>query len=56
MSDLEPGRRLGCRTVLVLTGHGEAEWAQKRKNFIPDAVVADLAETVEWILGILDEM
>lgn len=48
-SDLEPGRRLGSHTVLVLTGHGKTEWA-RRQEWQPDAVLPDLQTAVEWLL------
>ena len=52
MSDLEPGSRLGCKTVLVLTGHGTEAWAQRHRwTFQPDVVVKDLAEAVAWLLA-----
>jgi D-glycero-D-manno-heptose 1,7-bisphosphate phosphatase len=43
--DIEAGRRAGCRTVFVDRGYVE------RQAEDPDAVVADLAEAVTWILG-----
>lgn len=50
-SDLEPGHRLGYRTILVLTGHGQTQWTQRELwNFAPDVVVADLEAAVEHIL------
>jgi D-glycero-D-manno-heptose 1,7-bisphosphate phosphatase len=48
--DLEAGRRVGCRTVLVLTGSGrrtEAHWAH---DWRPDHTAADLRAAVTWIL------
>jgi D-glycero-D-manno-heptose 1,7-bisphosphate phosphatase len=50
-SDLDAGRRVGCRTVLVLTGYGE----QARKTFDgagfePDYISAHLYDAVKWIL------
>lgn len=51
-SDLEAGRRCGCRTVLVLTGYGHRE----RKILEgtpaePDGIAADLLGAVQWILA-----
>lgn len=40
-SDVEMGRRVGARTILVLTGHGEEELAKGAAAFA-DHVVADL--------------
>ncbi len=51
VSDLEAGRRVGCRIVLVLTGYGEhAREALKNSHFQPDHISADLYEGVKWIL------
>lgn len=52
VSDLEAGRRAGCRTVLVLTGYGaEAQEVFKRGDFQPDFTARDLLEAVRWILA-----
>jgi D-glycero-D-manno-heptose 1,7-bisphosphate phosphatase len=50
LSDLLPGRELGCGTVLVLTGYGptHAEMA-RQQGFVPDHVAQDLGTAVEWI-------
>jgi D-glycero-D-manno-heptose 1,7-bisphosphate phosphatase len=45
-SDLDSGRRAGCRTVLVRTGPEGPENAPP-----PDHVADDLAAAVEWILA-----
>jgi D-glycero-D-manno-heptose 1,7-bisphosphate phosphatase len=42
-SDVEMGRRVGARTILVRTGHGEEELA-KGAGALADHVVADLKE------------
>jgi D-glycero-D-manno-heptose 1,7-bisphosphate phosphatase len=52
VSDLEAGRRAGCRTVLVLTGYGtEAQEAFKHSDFQPDFTARDLLEAVRWVLA-----
>ena len=52
VSDLEAGRRFGCRTVLVLTGYGkQARTTYDDANFQPDCVSADLCVGAKWILG-----
>lgn len=52
VSDLEAGHRVGCRTVLVLTGYGtEAREAFKSSDFQPDHIASDLFEAVQWILS-----
>jgi D-glycero-D-manno-heptose 1,7-bisphosphate phosphatase len=51
-SDIEFGRRIRVKTIMVLTGYGKEElehigdqWKSK-----PDYVVQDLYEAVQWIL------
>jgi D-glycero-D-manno-heptose 1,7-bisphosphate phosphatase len=52
VSDLEAGRRVGCRTVLVLTGYGElARKALNDCEFHPDYVSTDLLDAVQWVLA-----
>jgi HAD superfamily hydrolase (TIGR01450 family) len=50
-TDLAPARRLGMRTVLVLTGkHGAADLArarQKPRTPLPDAIAPSIAELVD---------
>ncbi|MCL5959592.1 MAG: HAD family hydrolase [Chloroflexi bacterium] len=51
-TDLEAGRRVGCRTVLVLTGYGLQEReALKGGKVQPDHISADLLDAVKWILA-----
>jgi D-glycero-D-manno-heptose 1,7-bisphosphate phosphatase len=50
-SDLLPGKRLGCGTILVLTGYGRSELAMAgRQGFQPDYIAADLYQAAQWIL------
>lgn len=50
-SDVECGKRIGAKTILLLTGHGrqalarQAEWPMQ-----PDFIASDLYEAVLWIL------
>ena len=51
VTDLLPGKTLGGRTVLVLTGYGRREQeSAKRQGFEPDHVAADLYKAAEWIV------
>lgn len=52
MTDLEPGRALGCRTILVQTGYG-AELAAHPEmlSFTPDAILPDLWAAAQYLLG-----
>jgi histidinol-phosphate phosphatase family protein len=49
-SDIEAGRRAGCRTILVLTGKASAEDAQSWEHR-PDFIVRDLPAAADLILG-----
>ncbi|MBN1886776.1 MAG: D-glycero-beta-D-manno-heptose 1,7-bisphosphate 7-phosphatase [Thermoflexales bacterium] len=52
LSDLAAGRRVGCQTVLVLTGYGRREQAAlEDSGWQPDCVAGDLIEAVKWMLG-----
>lgn len=54
-TDLAPARRMGMRTVLVLTGkHREADVASARRrrgSFVPDAVAQSIVDVVDTLLG-----
>jgi histidinol-phosphate phosphatase family protein len=50
-SDLLPGKRLGCATILVLTGYGRRELALAgQQGCQPDYIAADLYQAAKWIL------
>jgi D-glycero-D-manno-heptose 1,7-bisphosphate phosphatase len=50
--DMETGFRAGTRTVLVLTGYGNEQYASQSKSWRrqPDYVAEDLSRAVDWIL------
>ncbi len=50
-SDIGFGYNAGLKTILVLTGNGEDEFLNKRKNskYTPDFIVNDLASAVDLI-------
>ena len=52
LSDLEMARRIGGRSILVLTGYGrgEHEWNRARWPGLPDFVAEDLREAIRLIL------
>ena len=53
LTDLIPARRLGCHTVLVQTGYGQAELARaEMEGFHVDHVAPNLGEASEWIISI----
>jgi len=51
-TDIEFGRRIGVKTILVLTGYGRDQWeiGKERWTAKPDHVAPDLYEAVQWIL------
>ncbi|HUL31790.1 MAG TPA: HAD family hydrolase [Thermodesulfobacteriota bacterium] len=51
-ADIEFGRRVGAKTILVLTGYGKGEWEYfgGQWEVKPDYVAEDLFEAVQWIL------
>ncbi len=51
-ADIEFGRRIGTKTILVLTGYGKGEWEYFGRQWKskPDFVAPDLYEAVQWIL------
>lgn len=50
-SDIEAGVAVGCRTVLVKTGHGSKEWSSWKQSFQPSHVAPDLAGAIDWLMG-----
>ncbi len=52
ISDLQAGRAAGCRTVLVLTGHGKDEeaTAQAKRLNVADIVVKDMGRAAKAIV------
>ena len=49
-ADMEAGRRLGLRTVLVLTGHGRRDREQVLDSNLADKVTQGLKGASAWIL------
>ncbi len=50
-SDVECGKRIRAKTVLLLTGHGRQALERQREwPFQPDHIAFDLYEAVDWIL------
>ena len=50
ISDIQAGKNLGMDTILVLTGRG-TKTLKEYPNINPNAVVKDLSEAADWILG-----
>ena len=52
MTDIQMGKRLGARTLLVETGYGvEERRACEKDGILPDTVVPGIREAVDWILA-----
>jgi len=51
-ADVEFGRRVGAKAVLILTGYGRGEWEyfREQRAVKPDYVAEDLFAAVQWIL------
>lgn len=47
--DVEAGDRIGCKTVLLLSGKSKLEDVEKWR-YKPDFIKKDLSEAVDWIL------
>lgn len=48
LSDIKAGKRVGCKTILVRTGHGKTQ-VYMRKEETPDHVAPDLFGAVRFI-------
>ncbi|MBI2612536.1 HAD family hydrolase [Candidatus Kaiserbacteria bacterium] len=51
MIDIEAGRAVGARTILVLTGQGKREWTAWKADFKPAYVAKDLTGAMAWLLA-----
>ncbi len=50
-SDVEAGRRAGCRTILIAETEGPEDDSPSESAFGPDFVARDVLQAVRWILG-----
>lgn len=55
-SDIQAGKRADARTILVLTGRGQAALPEVKRNrsLLPDAIAGDLLQAVPAILQLLN--
>jgi len=55
ITDVEAGKTVGCRTILVRTGLGE-RWLEKKAEWrvVPDRIISDLYEAAGVVLAELD--
>ena len=53
ISDVEFGKKAGCKSILLLTGYGKGEWEyhQSRLSDEPDYIATDLLDAAKWILN-----
>ncbi|MEZ7893315.1 MAG: HAD family hydrolase [Candidatus Wallbacteria bacterium] len=53
ISDVEFGKKMGLKSVMVLTGYGIGEYEHQRQDWKvqPDFLANDLLEAVEWIIN-----
>lgn len=49
-SDISAGQRVGCKTILVKTGHGSNELKSPSKDINPDYISPDILDAVLWIM------
>jgi D,D-heptose 1,7-bisphosphate phosphatase len=49
MSDIKAGKSVGCKTILVLTGHGKEEFRKITSDAVPYCIVEDLYEAARRI-------
>jgi len=50
-ADMELARKMGLRSILVLTGYGSSHQSQlSESNIVPETVAADLPRAVDYIL------
>jgi histidinol-phosphate phosphatase family protein len=53
LSDIEMGRRIGAKSILVLTGYGKKEQEKLRNATIkPDFIANDLLGAVNWLMNL----
>jgi D-glycero-D-manno-heptose 1,7-bisphosphate phosphatase len=52
LTDVEAGHSTGCKTVLLLSGHGENAYKnlESYEGTLPDFVCQNLGEAVKWLL------
>lgn len=56
-ADIQLGKRMGGKSILVLTGYGRGEYEYNRSTWKeqPDHVCKNLTEAVEWIIARIDD-
>jgi len=51
LSDLEAGRKVGAKTILVLTGYGPVEFGKIQPSQKPDFVALNINAAADWIIN-----
>jgi D-glycero-D-manno-heptose 1,7-bisphosphate phosphatase len=56
LSDVEFGKKAGCRSILLLTGYGKGELEFNRSKYDgePDYIAEDLLDAAKWIVNDLE--
>jgi D-glycero-D-manno-heptose 1,7-bisphosphate phosphatase len=57
LSDILLGKRMGMKSILVLTGHGKEQMSKipDQEGSHPDFVVGDIYQAIQWVLRDLGE-
>jgi D-glycero-D-manno-heptose 1,7-bisphosphate phosphatase len=57
LSDVDLGKRMGIKSILVLTGHGKEQMSKvpHREGPHPDFVADDMYQAIQWVLKDLGE-
>jgi D-glycero-D-manno-heptose 1,7-bisphosphate phosphatase len=57
LSDVVLGKKVGIKSILVLTGHGKEQMRQvpNRESPRPDHVAGDIYQAIQWVLRDLGE-
>ena len=57
LSDIDLGKRMGMKSILVLTGHGREQMSKvpHREGPPPDFVADDMYQAIQWVLKDLGE-
>jgi D-glycero-D-manno-heptose 1,7-bisphosphate phosphatase len=51
LTDLEAGRKVGAKTILVLTGYGPIEYEKIEPRQEPNFIASNIDDAANWIIG-----
>ena len=49
--DIEMGKKAGCKTIYLLTGHGKKHKEELNNNIKPDFIAEEIGEAAEIIMN-----